>query len=271
MKNSASASATSKVSPMSKNLLLVDREKPGISILTLNRPDKRNALSIELLNALRAAIEDAQQQPDQRVILLRGAGEAFCSGLDLKEAMDMEKAEEMAQAIARVLVALSSCPLVTIAAVHGGSVAGGAGIMTACDLAVAAEGTRIGYPETRRGLVAGLVMTFMLRVLNERHVRELLLTAELIDARRAAEIGLVNRVVPADELMETALGMAESVKLGAPQATAHTKRLLAMMSARTVAQDIQTAMNEHMSARRGPEAAEGIAAFMEKRAPNWKA
>src|ERR1051326_3358958 len=104
--------------------------------------------------------------------------------------------------VAKTLIALSQTRLVTIAAVHGAAVAGGAGLMSACDYVVAAARTKIGYPEVRRGLVAGLVMTFLRRQLHERDIRELLLGSELINAERAREMGLVNRIVPAgDDLM----------------------------------------------------------------------
>src|SRR6267143_209337 len=129
-------------------VVLVEKQSPQITVLTLNCPERRNSLTIELLNELIAAIKMASDQPDERVLILRGA-----------------------------------------------AAAGGAGIMSACDFVVAAEKTKIGYPEVRRGLVAGLVMTFLRRQVREREIRELLLGAELVDAKRAREIGLVNRVV----------------------------------------------------------------------------
>src|ERR1041384_8317030 len=185
--------------------VLIEKQTPQITVLTLNRPERRNALTIELLSELNAAIKMASDQLQQRVIILRGAGAAFCTGLDLKEAADTTKAHATAEMVANMLVAISQTRLITIAAVHGAAVAGGAGIMSACDFVVAAENTRIGYPETRRGLVAGLVMTFLRRQLRERDIRELLLGGELIDAQRALEMGLINRVVRDDEVMNEAL------------------------------------------------------------------
>src|SRR5436190_17546028 len=122
--------------------------------------------------------------------------------------------------VANTMVAIRQTRLITVAAVHGAAVAGGAGIMSACDFVVAAEGTKIGYPEVRRGLVAGLVMTFLRRQVGERNMRELLLSSELIDAERAKEIGLVNRVVARDDVMMEAQQFAESVLQGAPDALA---------------------------------------------------
>jgi len=141
--------------------------------------------------------------------------------------------------------------------------------MSACDFVVAAERTKIGYPEVRRGLVAGLVMTFLRRQAGERNMRELLLGSELIYAERAKEIGLVNRVVAQNDLMPEALKFAASVLQGAPGAVAQTKRLIDELWWRSVKDDVDLALKYHMQARESDEAREGIAAFNEKRKPKW--
>src|ERR1700736_429877 len=156
-------------------VVLIEKQSPQITVVTLNRPERRNSLTIELLNELIAAVKVASGEAGERVLILRGAGAAFCTGLDLKEAADQRKAHATAEMVAKTLITLSQTHLITIAAVHGAAVAGGAGIMSACDFVVRAEKTKIGYPETRRGLVAGLVMTFLRRQLRERDMRELLL------------------------------------------------------------------------------------------------
>jgi methylglutaconyl-CoA hydratase len=248
---------------------LIEKQTPQITVVTLNRPERRNALTIELLAELQAAIKLASEQPHQRVLILRGAGAAFCTGLDLKEAADHTKAHATAEMVANTLIALSQAPLITIAAVHGAAVAGGAGIMSACDFVVAAERTKIGYPEVRRGLVAGLVMTFLRRQVGDRNLRELLLGSELIDAERAKEIGLVNRVVAPEDVMNEAQSFAESVLQGAPGAVKRTKRLIDELWWRSVKQDVDLALKYHIEARESAEAREGIAAFNEKRKPNW--
>src|SRR6516164_9835697 len=204
-------------------VVIIEKQTPQITVVTLNRPERRNALTIELLTELQAAIKIESEQPHQRVLILRGAGAAFCTSLDLKEAADHTKAHATAEMVANTLIALSQAPLITIAAVHGAAVAGGAGIMSACDFVVAAERTKIGYPEVRRGLVAGLVMTFLRRQVGERNMRELLLGGELIDANRALAMGLVNRVVARDEVMTEALKFADSVLQGGPNAVLQTK------------------------------------------------
>src|SRR5881296_4237501 len=250
-------------------VVLIEKQTPQITVVTLNRPERRNALTVELLTQLCAAIKVTSGQPDERVLILRGAGAAFCTGLDLREAADQTKAHATAEMVANTLIAISQTRLTTIAAVHGAAVAGGAGIMSACDFVIAAERTKIGYPEVRRGLVAGLVMTFLRRQVTERNMRELLLGSELIDADRAKEIGLVNRVVTRDDLINEALKFAESVVQGAPGAVMQTKRLIDELWWRSVQQDVDLALKYHMEARESAEAREGIAAFNEKRKPNW--
>src|SRR6267154_447432 len=175
-------------------VVLIERQTPQITLVTLNRPERRNA-------------------------------------------------HTTAEMVAKALLALSQTRLVTIAAVHGAAVAGGAGIMSACDFVVAAEGTKIGYPEVRRGLVAGLVMTFLRRQTGERNMSELLLGSELIVAERAKEIGLVNRVVTQKNLMSEAQKFADSVLQGAPGALAQTKRLIEELWWRSVKEDVDLALN----------------------------
>ena len=250
-------------------VVLIEKQSPQITVVTLNRPERRNALTMQLLNELIAAIKVASDEPHERILILRGAGVAFCTGLDLKEAADQKKAHATAELVAKTLISLSETRLITIAAVHGAAVAGGAGIMSACDYVVAAEKTKIGYPEVRRGLVAGLVMTFLRRQVGERNMRELLFGSELIDAERAREIGLINRVVASDQVMTEAQKFAGSVLQGAPAALAQTKRLIEELWSSSVKEDFDLALKYHMQARESAEAREGIAAFNEKRKPNW--
>jgi methylglutaconyl-CoA hydratase len=250
-------------------VVLVEKQTPQITLITLNRPERRNALTIELMSDLSSAIENTAADPRQRILILRGAGKAFCTGLDLQEAAETQKAHASAEMVAKTLVTLSQTRLVTIAVVHGAAVAGGAGIMSACDFVVAAERTKIGYPEVRRGLVAGLVMTFLRRQLRERDLRELLLMSELIDAKRALEMGLVNRVVSPDELDSAAQEIAAAILQGAPGAIQNSKRLIEKLWSSSVAGDVALALRHHMEARESSEAKEGIAAFLEKRPPNW--
>ena len=240
-----------------------------VTTVSLNRPEKRNALNVALLKGLTEAVHAAESDPHQRVLVVRGEGAAFCAGLDLTEASNPEMAETSAGLIAESLKALSSSRLVTIASVHGAAIAGGAGLMSACDFAIAAQGTKIGYPEVRRGLVAAQVMTFLRRQLHERDARYLLLTGELVDAARAQAMGLVTWVAPEKDLAKEVQHVCHSVLHGAPEAVAHTKALFAELWHHPAEADIDRALALHMIARGSAEAKEGIAAFHEKRKPRW--
>src|SRR6476469_7126055 len=229
-------------------VVLIEKQSPQVIVLTLNRPERRNALTIELMRELAAEIEKAAADPATRIVILRGAGKAFCTGLDLQEAA-VKDPHDTAEAAAHLFLTLAETRLVTIAMVHGAAVAGGAGVMSACDFVVAAERTKIGYPEVRRGLVAGLGMTFLRRQLRERDLREVLLASELFEAERAREIGLVNRVVPSSDLESEARKFAASVLQGAPGAISNSKRLLEELWSTSVKQDLERALRHHMEAR----------------------
>lgn len=256
---------------MSEPLLLTECDSSGVVVVTLNRPERRNALSVALMEALCVAVNAAAEGPDNRAIILRGAGRVFCAGLDLAEAARAESLQPAIEWIGRLLETVHGSPLTTIAAVHGAAIAGGAGLMSACDFAVIADDVRIGYPEVRRGLLAGVVLTFLRRQLRERDARELLLLGEPIDAHRALEMGLVSRVVPFDAVMREARRIAVAAMKGAPMTAARTKRLLDQLWPRSVGQDVKLATDSHLDARDSAEAREGMAAFLEKREPRWGA
>jgi methylglutaconyl-CoA hydratase len=250
-------------------VLLVEKQSTHTTVLTLNRPERRNSLTIELMQELTDAVDAADRDETQRILVVRGAGKAFCTGLDLQEVSQHEKAHESAGFVAKMLLALSQTRLITIAAVHGAAVAGGAGIMSACDFVIAAERTKFGYPEARRGLVAAAVMTFLRRQLRERDIRELLFTGDLIETDRALQMGLVNRVVAPNELDGEVQKLCGSILQNAPGALAHSKRMLEQLWSTSVKEDIEMALGNHMQARESAEAREGVAAFLEKRPPAW--
>jgi len=254
------------------NLPLVSTQplEAGIIIVTLNRPAKRNALNAALMEACSTAFESLARDRTQRVIVLRGEGPVFCAGLDLEEAFAPDHAERTARLVARLLRAVYQVPQVTIAAVHGAAIAGGAGLMSACDVVVAAHDTRIGYPEVRRGLVAALVMTLLHRQVRERDARELLLLGELISAGRARELGLVSRVVAGEKLMDEAVALARVALRGAPEAVAHTKKVLDELWPASFNQELDETLRHHLSARDSTEAREGVEAFLQNRSPNWQ-
>ncbi|HNR32645.1 MAG TPA: enoyl-CoA hydratase-related protein [Candidatus Hydrogenedentes bacterium] len=251
-------------------LVMLRKGPDTVAEITINRPRKRNALSIPVLRALSDAFEAANHDAALRVIVLRGSGPVFCAGLDLEEAIDSSTGHESAEQLARLLETVYYSPKVTIAAVHGAALAGGAGLMAACDLAVATIDSVFGFPEVRRGLVPGLIMVFVRRLLHERHLREMLLLGEIVSAERAVEIGLVSRCVPTDMFEEQIEMLVHLALQGGPEAVSKTKAWLDEVWHHPLTDDLQRALEIHMDARGSDEAAEGLRAFLEKRQPSWK-
>jgi methylglutaconyl-CoA hydratase len=244
------------------------------AVLTLNRPDKRNALSRGLIAALTAAVTRAAADPLARCVILTGDGSAFCAGMDLDElrgtvenAAEAELVWDDAAKLSALYALIYECPKPTVAAVNGTAVAGGAGLVTVCDLAVSVPAAKFGYPEVRRGLVAAMVMPHLLRHVGERAGRWLLLTGELIGAEEASRIGLINAVVPSEELMTTAEAWANALAEGGPKALATTKALLRRCST----QAVPVAELAHASAepRLTDECRGGLRAFFDKTKAPW--
>ena len=253
---------------MSEPLVLVERTVEGVCVITLNRPSKRNALNIPLLRALCNALTDPQNI--QRVIVLRGNGPVFCAGLDLREALEEETAYESSEYAARAMELVMRAPVVTIAAVHGAALAGGAGLMLACDFSVVAEDATIGFPEVRRGLVASFVMTFLRRKVGEQKARELVLLGDSIPAREAERAGMVTRVVSENDLEKEAMKIADRVLKNAPGAIRRSKTLLEELWHTPVSEHLEHARKLHRHMRTSVEAKEGLNAFFERRPPNWE-
>jgi methylglutaconyl-CoA hydratase len=254
---------------VSEPLLIANVEDPAISVLTLNRPGKRNALSLALIEQIADAVTASNADSHRRAIILAGNGPAFCAGLDLAEASQPGGPEKSADALARMYEAIGNSPLITIAAAHGAAMGGGAGILSACDFVVAADDLALAYPEVRRGLVAALVTCLLRRRINDGTIRELILLGNNLSATKAHEIGLVNEVVSRARLDEEAMQLAREACAGAPGAIARSKRLLDVLAARSLKEELKLALEFHLSARNSAEAAEGIAAFREKREPEW--
>lgn len=252
-------------------MALVEIKSEGpITWVTINRPEKRNALTVQMLRELAEAYREIARDRRHRVVILRGEGLSFCTGLDLVETKNRDLARDSAKNMGEVLRVIVRTPAVTIAAVHGHAIAGGAGIMSACDIVVAEEGTKIGYPEPRRGLVAAMVMTLLQRQIGDRKARELLLTGELIDAGEALEIGLVTKVVPRGGLKAGVDAYAAKILKNAPGALADTKILLEALTPRNFETALARSYTVALRMRSSTEAREGLEAFEEKRNPTWE-
>ena len=244
-------------------------EDNAIAVVTLKRAEKRNALNIVLMDQLCEAFVQLQRS-QCRVVIISAEGAVFCAGLDLLEAANPALEEKTAEHVARLLTTIYTSPLVTIAAVQGDALGGGGGLAAACDLVLMAQEAKIGFPEVRRGLVAAQVSTIVMRQISMRYVRELFLTGEPVTAVRALQMGLINKVVKGTELLDEAMRLAQSVVKGAPGAIKITKNLIGEFFPRNFSTDLQHALALHHAIRQSAEAKEGIAAFLEKRPPNWQ-
>jgi methylglutaconyl-CoA hydratase len=258
---------------MSGELVRYEMQGPA-AVLTMNRPDRRNALSRGLIAALADAFARAAADPAARCVVLTGDGSSFCAGMDLAELQESltPKGEESpvwddALRLAKLYDQIYASPKPTVAAVNGAAVAGGAGLVSVCDLAVAAPTAKFGYPEVRRGLVAAMVMHHLMRHVGERTARYLLLTGELIDAEEARAAGFVNAVVPAEKLMETALAWARAAAEGGPSALAQTKALLRQFSHQAIS--LEEAAKASAAPRLTLECRQGLEAFFAKRPAPW--
>jgi methylglutaconyl-CoA hydratase len=252
-------------------LLLEDRN--GIRTLTLNRPERRNALTPELIEALTAALVSAADS-GVRAILLRGAGESFCAGLDITELQASagkteEEHREDAARIARLFRALYDCDLPTIAAVQGAAVAGGTGLATLCDFTLAAPGAKFGYTEARIGFVPALVSAYLALQIGDKQARGLLLSARLFVAEEAYRLGLVNEIVPAEELDARSFALAEDVLRNSPASLRATKQLLRAQQREFLEPALALGMDANAASRQTPDFLEGVTAFLEKRKPFW--
>lgn len=254
---------------------LLSEDRGQVRVLTLNRPEVRNALTPTLQKALSGALETAEEDNTVRAVVLTGSGQAFCSGLDLAElkSISQRSTEENRRDSARLadlLKRIYTFPKPVLAAVNGHAVAGGAGLATACDYSVMSEGAKIGYTETRIGFVPALVSVFLVRQVGERWARELLLTARLVSAEKAEAIGLVNEVCPAEAVLTRTLEVAEELTANAPTSLALTKALLASVPGMGLEDGLRYATELNTLARTTDDLTEGVTAFLEKRAPSWK-
>ncbi len=255
--------------------VLVDVDARGVASVTLNRPEVNNAYDGELIAALVQALEGAAQDPQVRVVVLRGAGPHFQAGADLRwiRAVRGEDAEEnlaVSRRTARAARDLNEFPKPTLALVHGGCFGGGVGLVAACDIVVAERGATFAITEARWGLHAGIIVPQLLDAMGLRQLRRYALTCERFDAARARELGLVHELCEDGTLDAAAAPIVDALLACAPSMLAETKAI-ALREAGSTCDDarLERLVEEHAAARQGPDAAEGLASFAERRAAAW--
>ena len=245
-----------------------------VAFVIFDRPDVRNAFDDAVAAELVSVFTDLCARDDLRAVVLGGRGDVFCAGGDLnwmKRVAAYSRDENLADASAfqAAFEAIETCPLPVVGRIQGAALGGGAGLVAVCDIAVAAEGTQLGFPEARLGLVPGVISPYVLRKIGMSHTRQLFLTGERFDAVEAMRIGLVHEVVPADGLDEAVQRILRRLRACAPQAITGAKALLRGL------QDVDADAAEALAreaitdARASEDGQEGLSAFLEKRKPRW--
>ena len=245
----------------------------GIATITLNRPEKRNAISFELIDDLLRGLKEVETS-DTLVLILTGAGKAFSSGMDLDNLKQLigrtpEQNLKDSETMVRLFRSLYEFPKVTIAAVNGAAIAGGTGLALLCDFTLAVPEAKFGYTEVRIGFVPAIVSTFLLRQVGEKQARDLLLTGRIIAAEEAARMGLVNEVVAPENLMSRALQLAALLMENSPASLRATKKLLNDHARSELDSQIEAAVRENAAVRTTADFREGVTSFLEKRKPVW--
>jgi methylglutaconyl-CoA hydratase len=245
----------------------------GVATMTLNRPEKRNAVSSALLEELLAGFDEIEQSSAQ-VVILTGAGKAFCAGLDLEELKNLlgkthqQNVEDSART-GRIFRRIYDFPLPTIAAVNGAAIAGGTGFATMCDFTLAVPEAKFGYTEVRIGFVPAIVSSMLVWQVGHKIARDLLMTGRLFDAAEAYRYGLVNEVVEPARLMTRARELAALLMENSPSSVRATKRLINGFIAGQLDHQIGQAVEDNARIRATADFREGISSFLEKRKPGW--
>ncbi len=253
---------------MSSSLLLTSIEG-GVLTLTLNRPDKRNALNTELIDLLHQSLERADLDGEVRAVVLKGAGKDFCAGADLDELLasaerSLAENEAAALRLGTVFRRIRELPKPVLAIVHGRALAGGAGLATACDLVIAAASAQLGYPEIQRGFAPAMVMALLRRLVGEKIALDLVLTGRVLSAEEARGAGLVTRVVADADLERESEGLAARLAGASATALGITKRLFYELDTRTLADGIALGARVNAVARGTPDFRQAIAAFLKQ-------
>jgi methylglutaconyl-CoA hydratase len=250
----------------------------GVATVTLDRPAKHNAFDDALIAELTEKLLQLGRDPAVRVVVLTGAGPSFSAGGDLEwmrsmarftEAQNLEDADRLAE----LMSVLDTCPKPTVARVNGQAYGGGVGLIACCDVAIAVEGARFALTEVRLGLAPAVIAPFVINAIGERHARRWFLSAEAFDAARAREVGLVHEVVPAAGLDAAVTAVVDALLAGGPVAQAQAKQLLLKARPRSAAAARELrklTVRTIAQLRAGAEGQDGLAAFLEKRAPGWK-
>jgi len=254
------------VSETERVLLVVEG---GVLTVTLNRPEKKNAIDTPMIAALLGAIERADLDAEVRVVALRGAGADFCAGMDLNELLasadkTVEQNREAALRFGEIFIRIRKLPKPVVAAVHGRALAGGCGLATACDLLVATESAKFGYPEVQRGFVPAIVMTLLKRTVGEKVAFDLAATGRILSAPEAAELGLVSRVYEDSDFEEQVGEVLRALAASSASALAFTKQQFYQLDGLRLEDGIRLGADVNAVSRTTPDFRATLQAFLKK-------
>lgn len=241
----------------------------GVLTVTLNRPDKRNAIDAPMIDALVAVLDRADLDAAVRVVALRGAGRDFCAGMDLQELLaaadhTVEQNRQAALRFAGIFIRMRALPKPVVALVHGRALAGGCGLATGCDLLLAAESAQFGYPEVQRGFVPAIVMTMLRRAVGEKVAFDLAATGRLLDATEAAAVGLVSRVYEDTDFEEQASDVLRALATGSASALAFTKQQFYQLEGLSFEDGIRLGADVNAVSRGTPDFRAALTAFLKE-------
>ena len=257
------------------DLVQIDSTADGVVFVTINRPEKKNAFDAATIAALHEAFETLHGADHVRAMFIRGAGGTFSAGADLQWMADAAGWSESdnrddAMGLARMLKALHDIPALTVAVVEGAAMGGGAGIVAACDMAVAVEGTRFAFSEVKLGLIPATIAPYVIEAVGARKARQLFLSANTFDADYAAHAGLIDMVLPEGMVNEFISMLTDSLSVNAPGAMGEAKRLVHDVAGHRIDHGLLEDTAKRIArARVSEEGQEGVRAFLEKRKPRW--
>lgn len=255
--------------------LTIETDPRGVATLTLNRPEKHNAMSAVMIAELAQAAQQLGDDPAVRVVVLTGAGKSFCAGGDLgwmkaQMAADAGTRAREAGALANALQALNTMPKPLIGALQGNAFGGGVGMASVCDVAIGVDHLKMGLTETRLGLIPATIGPYVIARMGEAHARRVFMSGRIFDAAEALELGLLARAVPAEDLAQAIEAEVTPYLSCAPGAVAAAKALARRLGPVIDESTIKATINALVAQWEGEEAPEGISAFFEKRKPSWQ-
>ena len=254
--------------------MLIKEKVDDILIITLNRPEKRNALNPQLIKQLHQIVKELKLKDDIFGLLLTGSGNTFCAGADLEYLESLlhksfDEHLEDSRDLKNLFYDIFTLPKPVVALVNGPALAGGCGLANVCDYAIASKDARFGYPEVKIGFTAAIVSVFLMHTVGLYQAKQLLMEGEIFDSQRALELGLIKKIVKSEELGKCGIEFINELRSASASSLALTKQLLLQLNQQSIESALEAACRANAEARMRPDFREGVRSFLEKRKPRW--